>query len=145
MTVPPAPRVWVKLRLAADPQAIRDGLCQLMAATPLCDLSDDVRGSIQIVLAEVLNNIVEHAYAGSAGYIDVKIDYEHPTLSFEVTDTGHAMPSDRLPGGELAMIDARTDLPEGGFGWSMIRSLTQGLIYTRRSGRNTLEFWIEAG
>jgi len=141
----PAAPVRIKLRLASDPHSVRDGLRQLMAMSPLRDLSPDLRGSAEIVLAEVLNNIVEHAYAESAGHIDVTLDYDHPTLAFEVTDTGLAMPSEALPVGELASVEGCTDLPEGGFGWFLIRSLTRGLVYRRRADRNTLAFWMEAG
>jgi len=123
---------------------VRDGLRQLLAMTPLCDLSQDLRGSTEIVLAEVLNNIVEHAYAEAGGHIDVTLDYDHPILSFEVADTGLAMPSERLPPGELAPLDADSALPEGGFGWFLIRSLTRGLVYHRKSDRNTVTFWMEA-
>ena len=145
MTPPPVPPIRRKLRLAADPQAVRDGLRQLMAGTPLCHLSQDVRGSAEIVLAEVLNNIVEHAYGGTEGQIDLTLDYEHPTLSFEVVDHGVAMPAEKLPPGELSVIEPGGDLPEGGFGWFLIRNLTRGLVYHRRSDRNTLAFWMEAG
>lgn len=144
MIHPPAPPIRIRLQLASDPQAVRDGLRQLLTTTPLCTLSDDLRGTAEIVLAEVLNNIVEHAYAQSAGQIDLTLDYEHPTLSFEVVDSGLAMPSGKLPGGELTAIDD-ADLPEGGFGWFLIRSLTRGLVYHRRMERNTLAFWLEAG
>ena len=144
MTIQTMPPVRARLRLASDPQAVRDGLRQLLAAAPLCDLSEDVRGSAEIVLAEVLNNIVEHAYPGFAGLIDVTLDYAHPTLSFEVVDTGHAMPCNRLPKGELADLDDTGELPEGGFGWFLIRNLTNGLAYSRVADRNTLAFWMDA-
>lgn len=141
--LPPAP-VRVTLRLASDPQSVRDGLRHLLASAPLCDLPDDLRGSTEIVLAEVLNNIVEHAYAQAVGYIDVTMDYAPPALSFEVVDAGLPMPAHRLPCGDLATIGTDGDLPEGGFGWFLIRSLTRGLVYHRRMDRNTLAFWMDA-
>ena len=145
MTIAPVQARRLKLQLIADPEAIREGLRQLMAASPMCHLSDDVRGSAEIVLAEVLNNIVEHAYAGHAGHIGLTLDYEHPHLSFEIEDCGCAMPLEKLPGCELAVVGADGNLPEGGFGWFLIRTLTRGLVYHRRSNRNTLAFWMDAG
>ncbi len=132
-----------KMQLQSDPQAVRDGLCTLLAMVPFCNFSDDARGSVEIVLAEVLNNIVEHAYAECGGHIDLTLDFEHPTLSVEVVDTGLAMPAETLPAGALSPIDGNDDLPEGGFGWFLIRSLTRGLVYHRRSDRNMLAFWME--
>lgn len=139
----PAP-MRVKLRLASDALAVRDGLRHLLSTRPLSELSSDLRGSTEIVLAEVLNNIVEHAYALSWGPIDVTLDYQYPTLSFEVVDAGLPMPSDRLPSGDPISINVQDDLPEGGYGWFLIRSLTRGLVYHRRSNRNTLAFWMDA-
>lgn len=143
MTKPPFHAGRISLRLASDPQAVRDALRHLLDAPPLSVMSDDLRGSAEIVLAEVLNNIVEHAYAGSAGPIDVTVVHEHAALSFQIIDFGCMMPWSALPAGTLA--DAGDgDLPEGGFGWFLIRSLTQDLAYTRSPGRNTLVFRMAA-
>ena len=140
----PPPPTRVRIMLDSDPQAVRDGLRRLLTTTPMCDLSDDFRGTTEIVLAEVLNNIVEHAYAESAGQIEVTLDYDHPMLSFEVADTGLPMPSGRLPVGELVPLQDCTDLPEGGFGWFLIRTLARGMTYRRRADGNRLTFWMEA-
>lgn len=142
MVQSPPPPMRVRLHLVAEPQAVRDALCRLMADKPLAQLTEDLRSSAEIVLAEVLNNIVEHAYAQSAGPIDVTLDYEHPTLAFEVVDEGLPMPAGRLPSGDVVAVDG---LPEGGFGWFLIRSLTRGLVYHRLRNRNRLAFWMDAG
>jgi len=141
---PPPPPARLRILLDADPRAVRAGLRRLLTTTPMCDLSDDFRGTTEIVLAEVLNNVVEHAYAGQGGQIEVTLDYEHPILSFEVADTGVSMPAGRLPVGALTPLQPDTDLPEGGFGWFLIRTLTQGMTYRRRSDGNRLTFWMEA-
>ena len=38
------------------------------------------------------------------------------------------------------MRHAVEELPEGGFGWDLIRQLTTGLAYARVEGRNELTF-----
>ena len=143
MIMPPPMPGRLLLRLASDPQAVRNGLRDLLASQPLRDLDEDLRGSVEIVLAEVLNNIVEHAYAGSAGQIEVTLVPGPSMLWIEVADSGCAMPSETLPAGDPAEVTL-DDLPEGGFGWFLIRSLTQDLVYTRKAGRNTLCFRMSA-
>ena len=147
VTVAPAP-ARVRIVVASDPDAVRDGLQSLFALAPFCDLSAEVRGTAEIVLAEALNNIVEHAYAEYGGQIEVTLDYEHPSLCCEVVDNGLPMKDGRLPVGEIVdlnTLESLDDLPEGGYGWFLIRSLTRGMVYRRQSGRNTLAFRMEAG
>ena len=70
--MPPAPDLdprpaVLRLTFPASPSAVRETLARMMAAMPLAGLSDSERGTAEIVLAEVLNNIAEHAYADKAG------------------------------------------------------------------------------
>jgi serine/threonine-protein kinase RsbW len=98
--------------------------------------------ALQIVLAEVLNNIAEHAYAGLPhGLVSVAIWSDPEGLRCRVEDQGQPMPGGTLPPGDLPSLDVDTaDLPDGGFGWHMIRSLTADLTYARIGGTNRLEF-----
>jgi len=143
-TMPIAPPARARIVLASDPKAVRDALIRLFAMPPLRDLSPDGRGTAEIVLAEALNNVVEHAYAQFGGVIEVTLDYEHPNLSCEVVDSGLPMPGGRLPNGTPIPLDGQHDLPEGGFGWFLIRSLTRTMVYRHSGGRNTLAFRLEA-
>jgi len=134
--------VRAHITLVSDPLAVRTGLLCLLGMAPLCDLSDDLRGTIELVLAEALNNIVEHAYAQYNGQIGITLILERSILQCEVVDQGMPMPLNLLPPGQLA---DRTSLPEGGYGWFLIRSLTCGLAYDRRDDTNTLVFQIDVG
>ena len=42
---------------------MRGALASMLASPTLCGLNNAARGTAEIVLAEVLNNIVEHTYA----------------------------------------------------------------------------------
>lgn len=100
-------------------------------------------GTIELLLAEVLNNIVEHAYAEGAGLITLDLRGMPGRLCCLVRDEGHPMPAGRLPEGLAPTIARATpDLPEGGFGWFLIRSLTRELRYEREPGCNRLSFSI---
>jgi serine/threonine-protein kinase RsbW len=135
--------VTIQIVMHSEPFAVRNGLRELFAGSPLCDLTEETRGTVEIVLAEALNNIVEHAYAASEGDIEVRLCHHAPDLWCEISDVGLPMPNGTIPVGQLANIDPDDDLPEGGFGWFLIRSLAQDLAYCRVHGRNQLRFRLQ--
>lgn len=112
-----------------------------MAEIPL---RPDQLGTVETVLAEVMNNIVEHAYEDrGVGVIEMKITPEPDGLDVFVSDDGIEMPGGILPRGAPAKIDVPFEsLPEGGFGWYLIRTLTKDITYARLDDKNTLSFRI---
>ena len=128
--------------LDSSPEAISIGLQEMFSCDLLLSLSEDSRGTVEIVLAEVLNNVVEHAYASYPGQIDVQITSGQGFLFVRMVDTGLPMPGGDLPGGVLGKTTLLQDLPEGGFGWYLIRSLSQDLVYLRDGQTNVLTFCI---
>lgn len=96
--------------------------------------------SVEIALAEVLNNIVEHAAPSDAqGAIRISACGLRDALTVYVSDDGRPMPGLRLPSGAPHDLGVPLpELPEGGFGWGLVRALTSGLRYRRRLGRNEL-------
>jgi serine/threonine-protein kinase RsbW len=125
----------------ADPESISDAL-QLIVDHFTTTLTGPETGALQIVLAEVLNNIAEHAYAGlPGGLARIDIWREPQGLHCRIGDQGHPLPERTLPRGDLPSLEVdQADLPEGGFGWHMIRALTTGLTYARIGDINRLEF-----
>jgi serine/threonine-protein kinase RsbW len=123
---------------------VRHALAELLAAPPVNALSRADQATVELVLAEVLNNVAEHAYAGASGTVTVDLAPAPGGLACLVFDAGDPMPGDRLPEGRLWADrgTALADLPEGGFGWSLIRSLTRDLSYQRRRDQNRLTFVI---
>jgi serine/threonine-protein kinase RsbW len=128
----------------ASPVSIRENLAHLMQARPLSDLSDDSRGSAELVLAEVLNNVAEHAYPEGQGPVSISLVRAAAGISCLIVDQGAPMPGGALPPGvpPPAPDLALDDLPEGGFGWLLIRSLTHDLAYLRTGGCNRLSFTL---
>lgn len=127
--------------------AVREALADTIAALRILDLAGEEYGTIELVLAEVLNNIVEHAYADNQdGMIELEIVPKPNGLCCKLRDGGHPMPDGNVPLGNLppskTIID---DLPEGGFGWFLIRDLARDLQYTRSNGKNNLTFRIAVG
>ena len=129
-----------RLLFLAEPFAIRAALEGMMGLLAPRKLSEDARIRVEIVLAEVLNNVCEHAFLNVPGRVEVRIRSEPDHLSFVVIDDGEPMPGRRLPRGDMDPASFVELMPEGGFGWFLIRSEAEALAYRRDRGRNRLSF-----
>lgn len=130
----------VQFTIESTPVAVRLGLGTLLACPAMQHMDDCARGTAEIVLAEVLNNIVEHAYAERTGNISVSLANLDSGVEVVVTDQGLAFPQKELPQGKFPPINDMQNLAEGGFGWYLIRSLVRDLTYHRRRSTNHLSF-----
>lgn len=129
--------------LTADPDAVRTTLKALRARFH-DDVSSDTLGRLELVLAEVMNNVTEHAVDGQSSgdpKIHLCVVRHDAGLACAITDDGASLPDDCLLPRQLPQLDA-ADLPEGGFGWYLIQDLTQELRYYREGQRNFLGFNI---
>ena len=100
-------------------------------------------GSVEIVLAEALNNVAEHAYPpGKADKMRLIIRRRGKSLMVEIRDKGRPMPKGRAPVGNHPMteFDQHDSMPEGGYGWFLIRELVSDLVYDRHDDENFLVF-----
>lgn len=122
----------------ADSRAVRDTLIALRLVPPLACLGRDDRAMAELVLAEVLNNVVEHAYGGQAGRIALRLRRQPAGLAFCVVDDGCAMPDGPLSSRTAPTVGPDGDLPQGGFGLPLIRALAHALRYRRHRGYNVL-------
>ncbi|WP_229802278.1 ATP-binding protein [Paramylibacter ulvae] len=102
--------------------------------------SDDVA----IVLAETLNNVVEHAYMGATnGDITLYAAMEKDQLCCEVCDFGEKFPGIPQPQDMNGPEQNFEDLPEGGFGWFLIHSLTVRIESLTGDGSNRLRLFFD--
>lgn len=137
----------VCLRFEAKDEDVRRSMMLLPGLlTKMGVRSVDIETS-ELILAEALNNIIEHAFEGAGqSCISLALTRQGETLVCVLRDQGKRMPGDRLPQGKPADTGADIDdLPEGGFGWMLIRRLTQNLVYRRVDGWNRLELIIPLG
>ena len=105
-----------------------------------CDVA-----TTEIVLAEVLNNIVEHGYQGTAGPVELRVWADSAGLTFVVIDAGAPLPGGQPPARDARCLPDDPDaLPESGFGWHLIHSLTEGLEYETQLGSNRLRGRVPA-
>ena len=132
--------------LRADLTAVREALKEITGALDRAGLHLEELGSVELVMAEALNNIVEHAYAGTEGEIRLWWTLGPGGLFVRITDTGRAMPKGKGP---LAVRTSARDhaakVPEGGFGWFLITGLARNIVYRRDRSENVLTFRMAVG
>lgn len=111
---------------------------KMCSTVPGADL--DAVQSVRLCMAEALNNIVDHAYEGHDGHsIQADVTLTGDKYHVELTDEGKPMPGGQLPSGELDFDETDFDaMPEGGFGWMLIRTEMDVVDYQRTEGRNVL-------
>ena len=141
---------------------MRAGLGRLMMDLAALGLNPRARIDAEIVLAEVLNNIAEHAYHGAGGWVRLAlVTRPGGTLVCIVVDAGHPMPDharddsdcDHTQAGPMAGQSGAANatqseacaLSEGGFGLALIAALAPGGRYLRRGGANWLRLTLRAG
>ena len=126
------------LTFPSSPLSVRRALQTVVTDLQGFDLEE--RGTVELVLAEALNNVAEHAYgAEDRGWISLDCTKEPDGLHFRIRDEGRPMPDGVAPMGDPAPLpEALEAMPEGGFGWALIYHLTDALRYDREGAHNTL-------
>lgn len=128
------------LRCPPNPDAVRVALSDLRAQLAAMGLTADQLCNVEIATAEALNNIVEHAFVGlPAQDIAITASLTHTRLRLCLRDRGHSLPGAKIPlGARPDATGPRETLPEGGFGWFLIRDVSERVIYRRIGGENFL-------
>mgnify|MGYP003624405433 FL=1 len=133
------------VRLASGNMAAREGLRQVCAGLERLSLDAEELATVELVLAEALNNIVEHAYPAeqAQGPIHIRCCHKKNGLHFSIHDQGNPMPDGQMPLGLAQNVDVDLfDLPEGGYGWFLIKDLAKDIHYQRVGQENRLNFRI---
>ncbi|MEL6614547.1 MAG: ATP-binding protein [Bacteroidota bacterium] len=101
---------------------------------------------VEIAVVEALNNVVEHAYASSAGDVDVEIAEVLPlTRCLQVTlrHGGTPMPAS----GHLPDVSAEDleHIPESGFGLGLLYHIAEAVRYRPDGDRHELALLFAPG
>ena len=145
----------IGLALEAFPVAPKRPLLLLNIASTLEQVSDAVAavgnwlenegidpeciGDITLVMAEALNNVIEHAYNFAPNEtIQIRTTLRQSTMSVQIIDSGVPFdgPPAQVPQKEIG--EEIADLPEGGFGWFLIQRLCDDIHFAHADGRNKL-------
>ena len=126
---------------------VRLAIEKAMSTIQPLGLSHEDASSVEIVLAEALNKFVKHAYPPEhAGDVKLVLRHGRAGLLIEIRDSGKPMPNGRTPlGDHPADAAPQNSMPEGGYGWFLIRQLARDMVYDRENGENFLIFRIPLG
>lgn len=127
-------------RFRAHPEVIRSTLIELNQMMKPHIFPDLLHRS-ELVLAELLNNIAEHGQPegeNSGIFIRMSVASQTDGISCEVRDNGKVLPETCLTAG----LPDITAYPENGFGWFLIKQLTQSLAYSRCGRQNVIAFTV---
>lgn len=136
------PSSWQDFELVVKsrPNAVRNTLVQLRRVVAPLETAPTFIDRLELVLAEALNNVVEHAYRDNPdGTIWLRFSSDPSGLIIQIRDNGVAAPdSPTLDQPQFPNLAAVKTLPEGGFGRHLIRHLADRVEYRRLSGQNCL-------
>jgi len=104
-------------------------LCAAIRRAAMAAVSADLTWRLEMVAAETLNNIVEHAYhGGSDELITVGLSVLSDTVELTVCDTaGASFTGPTCPEMPPINPESLADLPEGGFGLAIIAELADSV------------------
>ena len=116
---------------------------EALAALLPARLAGAARDAVQVALAEVLTNIVQHGYRGLAPLpIEVAWQERGDTFAVDVRDAGHAIPAARLAAaGEDTFAfdpDDIAALPENGLGLAILKMAFDVVDYRSDAGTNCM-------
>lgn len=92
------------------------------------ELADDKLGQLELMMVEAVNNVIEHAYEMQAGNdVQVRVEYSPEAVHLIISDSGRTMPEELHS--EVRDMPNPEDLPEGGWGMSLIHLLADSIRY----------------
>lgn len=110
--------------------AVRCAIAEAMAWLTDCKVADSDRGNVEIVLAEALNNVVEHGQMLPNEDITIILALSSHHVQCTIRDTGvrSSVLVERRNGAASCPGDIDA-LPEGGFGISLIQAIASEIEY----------------
>lgn len=119
-----------EIKTESNAESVRSALGKTAAWLSAHNIVDADAGNVEIVLAEALNNIVEHAQMLPDEMIAISIALSDDHLLCTIRDTGiHSDVLVKSPSLATSTPDDIGALPEGGFGISLIQAITSNIEY----------------
>jgi anti-sigma regulatory factor (Ser/Thr protein kinase) len=147
-TTPPAPSA-IRLTIDSHWESVAlVGLCVRGVATSI--LSPSRVAEAELCVVEVVNNAIEHGYAGRAGQaVSVTLHLDHAEQSLVVVVSHRGLPPPAgLGGTERLLVDPLDiplhDLPEGGYGLALLHALACDVSNNWDGAISSLSFRIRA-
>ena len=99
--------------------------------------------NFELVICEALNNVIEHGHLMlNQDRVTVRLFTQDEDWIVTIIDSGvkYDLPQS-APFEEMVDVPLN-DLPEGGLGWALIKSITKKVTLERSLGRNYLNFYF---
>ena len=131
-----------EISVQSSEMAVREALSGFITCLDPLALDIEEVSTVELVLAEALNNIVEHAYPPELPDKPIRVHCKHRRdgLHVRISDDGKPMPNGQMPIGMAQDLEVDVmDMPEGGFGWFLIKDLAKDVTYRREGHENRLE------
>lgn len=126
----------------STPEAIRTTLQSVTQYLHRHAEPEDVVGSVEIVLAELFNNIGQHGY-DEVGDISLQLSRQKEGLVCTIADHGESVPSGFFcPALAHPSVVPAEALPVNGFGGYLIRALARKIRYQHTGKGNIVTFEI---
>ena len=93
--------------------------CRRLSNLPADSKGDDFVYLVELAVSEICTNIIEHAYAGSQGYINGKVTLTSVGIEIDIYDQGKGFNPNAVP---PPMSDPM-DPSEGGYGLHIVRQI----------------------
>ena len=107
-------------------------------------VSQEVSLDAELCLNEAVANIIRYGYA-DGGRHDIRIAFERSAGGIDLTIDDDGRPFDPLDVPPLAIADSIEQLPTGGRGVHLMRTLADDVQYQREDGHNVLVLTFRIG
>jgi serine/threonine-protein kinase RsbW len=110
----------------------------------ICKLSrftEDDSARVELAVVEAINNVIEHAYKMESNHkVEIICKLLVDKISVDICDVGHSLSSNALttPTEEKEISVITENLPDGGWGLKLIKSIMDEVTYSTNNGVNCM-------
>lgn len=98
--------------------------------------------ALETVIEEIATNAIKYGFGASQkGKITLKVTAETTRAKLEIEDDGAAFDPTKAPDPDVCR--ALEEMPVGGLGIHLVRSVTDGFDYCRVGHRNQVRVWVK--
>lgn len=134
----------MKCLILSEFAQVRKASAALAEFAQATQLDEELRGIVELILVEALNNVIEHAYQGKDNHpIEIEFKQTDKEVLITIEDQGIAVPvavtqrhqeNNTLP----ITMPNEAALPEGGWGLGLIEALADRIEFSTQEGGNLL-------
>lgn len=122
--------------------SLEDVFLMGLATRAICSyvpLSQLTAYQLETCVVEAINNVIRHSYGNNTGcQVEVSIYLFLDRIRFQICDRGKPMPPETLRSEFKYDPENIEDLPEGGMGLHVIKSVMDEVEYESKGGKNVL-------